>query len=67
VSDDEATGSAWPAYSISVRCSNCGDEGTVVIRRGQRVADTECEVCGCYALKKDTFPMSTRCKLDADA
>lgn len=39
-------------YEVSVKCSNCGYEGSTNILRGIQVEVQECPNCGCKGLKR---------------
>lgn len=42
-------------YGIMVTCLNCGIGQYIEIPVGELIAVQTCPVCGCKALKKDTF------------
>ena len=53
----ETTIQSKPTYNLPYRCTNCGEEWTEKIEKGQRKPEmTRCPNCECYEGKENFIP-----------
>lgn len=48
------------SYTIRVKCDNCGYEGLVEFKDGEKATNRECPICRCKELDRTTFAQPTR-------
>lgn len=47
-------------YIVRAKCDNCGYEGLIEIKDGEKVSHTECPICKCRELTRATFAQPSR-------